>query len=676
MARPPFDKARLSRFVGRQLARYIDFVRRTSRVVTEPADLHGFAAGHQPFIAAFWHGQFLMIPALHPREIPVRIMVARHTDAETIGEALKTLNLELIRGAGAGTRRRDRGGAYALRAALRALAGGYSVPMTADVPPGPARRAGVGIVTLAKMSGCPIVPFAVATTRYVAFNTWSRMTLNLPFGTLAGIAGEPIHVAANADEEALEAARRAVEDGLNRVTARAYQLAGADPARATPTSQTDPTAPPAMPGFGLKAYRAATRLAAKAAPTILRVREQRGKEEAARRGERLGRASVPRPDGRLVWIHAASVGETNAILPLITALRTARPDARFLLTTGTVTSAKLAAQRLGPHAVHQYVPLDAPAFVARFLDHWKPDLAIFTESEIWPNLVLEGAARGIPLALVNASVSKTSYRRWRRNRGVAQPLFNRFAIVLAQNEKLARRLGELGARNVLAVGNIKIDAPPPPVNESELDRLTAALAGRPHLMAASTHHGEDEIAAAVHRRVAPKLKGFCTIIAPRHPERGASIAERLKAQGFSVSQRSLGALPAPGDDIYIADTIGELGTLYALSPVAFIGGSLVERGGQNPIEAIRHGAAVLTGPHWQNFKDTYRALLRHNGAMEVRSVDEFAVAALTLLRDEEELARIRAGANIALATLSGALQRTVDALLDYWPESEGLRRAS
>jgi 3-deoxy-D-manno-octulosonic-acid transferase len=676
MARLPFDKARLSRLVGRLLARYIAFVRQTSRVVTEPADLHAFAISRQPFIAAFWHGQFLMIPALHPRAVPVRIMVARHTDADTIGEALKTMNLELIRGAGAGARRKDRGGAYALRAALRALAEGYMVPMTADVPPGPARRAGMGIVTLAKMSGRPIVPFAAATTRYWAFNTWSRMTLNLPFGILAGIAGEPIHVPPDADGETLETARRAVEDELNRVTARAYQLAGADPARATPLHPADPAAPTAALGFGLEAYRVATRLAGPAAPWILRIREHRGKEDAARRAERLGYARAPRPEGRLIWMHAASVGETNAALPLISALRTARPGTRFLLTTGTVTSAQLAAQRLSPHDIHQYVPLDAPAFVRRFLDHWKPDFAIFTESEIWPNLILESAARGIPLALVNARMSGATYRRWKRRRGLAQPLFNRFAIVLAQTEKLAARLGELGARTVRAVGNIKIDAPPPPVDQAELERLRAALAGRPHLIAASTHAGEDEIIAAAHRRLARELQGFCTIIAPRHPERGIALAELLRAEGFSLTQRSLGALPQRNDDIYIADTIGELGTLYALSPVAFIGGSLVARGGQNPIEAIRHGAAVLTGPHWQNFKDTYVALLRHKGAMEVRSVDELAAAAHMLFRDQGELARIHAGANVALATLSGALQRTVDGLLDYMPASEGLRRAS
>lgn len=676
MPRLPFDRARLSRLVGRGLARYIDFVHRTSRVVTDPADLHVHAAGHRPFIAAFWHGQFLMIPALHPRAVPVRIMVARHADAEVIGEALKTLHLELIRGAGAGRRRKDRGGAHALRAALRALAEGYMVPMTADVPPGPARRAGVGIVTLAKLSTCPIVPFAAATTRYCAFNTWSRMTLNLPFGTLAGVAGEPIHVAADAGAEALETARRAVEDGLNRVTARAYELAGADPARATPPRHADPAVTPADPGFGLKAYRAATRLAAPAAPSLLRIREQRGKEDAGRRAERLGRAGAARPDGRLVWIHAASVGETTAILPLITALRARRPGVRFLLTTGTVTSAALAAQRLDAHDVHQYIPLDAPPFVRRFLDYWKPDLAILTESEIWPNLVLESSARGIPLALVNARLSKTSYRRWRRNRGLAQPLFNRFAVVLAQTEKLAHRLGELGARTVLAVGNIKIDAPPPPVNQAELARLKAALSGRPHLVAASTHHGEDAIVAAAHRRLARDLAGFCTIIAPRHPARGAAIAGLLQGEGLSVGRRSLGDLPERHADIYIADTIGELGTLYALSPVAFIGGSLVERGGQNPIEAIRHGAAVLTGPYWHNFRDTYQALLRHRGAIEVRAMEEFAGAALTLLRDEGELARIRVGANAALATLSGALQRTVDALLIYLPDSAELRRAS
>ena len=297
------------------------------------------------------------------------------------------------------------------------------------------------------------------------------MTINLPFSKLAYVVGEPISVAPDADEAALEAARAELDRSLNAVTARAYALVGADVKRVTPVSLNDPNAPPAEPDLRLKAYRTGMSLLRPVAPLILKLRERGGKEDPRRRGERFGRPGAARPEGVLAWIHAASVGETNCVLPVIDALSAARPDLSFLLTTGTVTSAGLAQRRLGARCLHQYVPLDAPEYADRFLDHWRPDLAVFTESEIWPSLILATSARHIPLALVNARLSHRSRRRWQRNSGMAQPLFNRFDVVLAQNDRLAVGFSLLGARNVIPVGNLKIDAPPPPVDRGELERL-------------------------------------------------------------------------------------------------------------------------------------------------------------------------------------------------------------
>jgi 3-deoxy-D-manno-octulosonic-acid transferase len=426
----------------------------------------------------------------------------------------------------------------------------------------------------------------------------------------------------------------------------------------------------------LKAYRTATSLARPVAPYLLSLRERRGKEDPARLQERLGHASIERPSGRVAWFHAASVGETNAVLPLISALAEERPSLSFLITTGTVTSAKFAAQRMGARTVHQYAPLDAPEFVRRFLDHWRPDLAVFAESEIWPNLILESSARDIPLALINARMTKRSFRRWRRNPGLARPLFSRFSVVLAQNEMLARRFSTLGAPSAVAAGNLKVDAPPLPVSDEEFARLQPALAGRSLLIAASTHDGEDQIVADAHNALRRSLPDLCTIIAPRHPERGGAIAEMLEGRGLNVARRSLGALPDKASDAYVADTIGELGMLYKLAPVAFIGGSLVDRGGQNPIEAVRQGAVVLTGPHWQNFSDAYRALISHRGAIVVHSAEELAGAAGQLLSNKAELGGMRSRASAALATISGALPRTLEALLRFLPAEQGLVRAS
>lgn len=679
MANSPSDKSRLTALTGRALARAIAFVHRTSTITTDRPDLMEFLAANHPLILACWHGQFMMLSVLRPPGVRVKAMVARHGDADLIGEAMHQLGVELIRGAGAGGRRKDRGGAAALRGALGALDEGSSVVMTADVPPGPARRAGAGIITIARMSGRPIVPAAAATSRFHALDTWSRMTINLPYSTLAFAAGPAIHVPRDLDEAGVEHYRSVVERELNAATERAYRLAGADISRATPRLPPGADRPVAEPGFGLKAYRGLTSALRPAASVILRIRERQGKEDALRLPERFGKASAARPEGRLLWLHAASVGEANAVLPLIEAVSARRPDARFLLTTGTVTSAGLVARRLGSKGIHQYVPLDVSEFASAFLAHWRPDLAVFTESEIWPNLIMETARRKIPLALVNARMSARSFRRWRKRRNVAEPLFGRFDLVLAQNEKLARWFQELGARSVVAAGNLKIDAPPPPIDLADLEALRRALAGRPVIVAASTHDGEELIIAGAHRRLTRTLPDLVTIIAPRHPERGTAVAEQLKAQGLTVQQRSLGRLPDANTDIYIADTIGELGTLYALAPIAFLGGSLIDHGGQNPIEAIRHGAAVLTGPSWGNFKDAYTALIRHGGAVEVKDAEMMATVLGRLMGNRSELERMQSGAEHALATLAGALERTAEALLSLLPDddtSTRIRRAS
>lgn len=677
MASFPIDKRRLNRFAGRLGGKFIRLVHRTSTVPPQPQVPAEQIKLHHPCIIAFWHGQFMLIPGFCPTDMPVANMVARHGDGELISAALEDFGMVTIRGSGAAGRAKDRGGARALREAVRALEAGYSVPMTADVPPGPARRVGTGIVKIAQLSGRPIVPVAAASSRYLPLDTWSRMTINLPGSRIGIIVGEPITVPADADETVVESARVAVQEELNRVTSRVYALVGADPRGATPHTALGPDDPPERSGLGLKSYRLLTRAAAPAMRLLLNYRKRQGKEDPARTEERLGQAGVPRPEGTLVWVHAASVGETNAILPVIDGLRARRPGLRFLLTTGTLTSASIAEQRLHPDDIHQFVPWDVPAYVRRFLDHWRPDIAILTESEIWPNTIIECHARGIPIALINARMSHRSFSRWRRRKGVSRPLFSRIRTVLAQNESLARRFRELGAREATPVGNLKIDAPKLPVDNAALEKLNGALAGRPVWIATSTHPGEDEAVIAAHREIAHTIPNVLTIIAPRHPERGEDIAGLTTAAGLKSVRRSTGALPKADTDIYVADTIGELGTLYAATPIAFIGGSLVPHGGQNPIEATRFDTAVLVGPSTTNFADAYRALLRRGGALQVTDAQTLARAVLQLFGDEMELVRIRTSATHAIDSLSGALDLTIDTLLDLIPDpDEGLRRAS
>ncbi|MGI9426332.1 MAG: 3-deoxy-D-manno-octulosonic acid transferase, partial [Hyphomicrobiaceae bacterium] len=478
-------------------------------------------------------------------------------------------------------------------------------------------------------------------------------------------------------DDGLEEMRQLMEDALTLATDQAYEKVGADVGAVTPHTALPHDAPPEAGGFKLAAYRTATRVGAATAPLVLRYRLKQGKEDLARSSERLGFASVDRPPGPLAWIHAASVGETNAILPLIDRLRARRPDIRFLVTTGTVTSARLAAERLSAQDIHQYAPWDAPHFVARFLDHWRPGLAVLTESEIWPNMIVDCHARDIPIAVVNGRMSDRSYWRWRRNKGLSHALFGRLRVVLAQSDQLRRRFLELGTRHALAVGNLKADAPKLPVDHNGLDALTASTEGRSLWLAASTHVGEDEIVLDVHKRLAVERPGLLTIIAPRHPDRGDAIVALARAADMTVSQRSNGELPDSETDIYVADTIGEMGLLYSLAPIAFIGGSLVTKGGQNPIEAVRFGTNIVTGPNRSNFVEAYRALLNHHGAIAVQTSDDLVAAVDLLLRDEVEQARLAKGADAALDSLTGALERTAEELLALLPsDDQGLQRAS
>ena len=648
--------------MGPLLAGYVRLVYRTSTVITEPVDFATRFEKVRPFIMGCWHGQFLCTAVFKPKDLRVAAMVARHHDAELIAAVQEQFGIELVRGAGAAHRKRDRGGAIALRRSIRALAEGATFFMTADVPPGPARKAGRGIVKLAQKSGRPVVPIAVATSRYKAFSNWSRFTVNLPFSKMALVMGEPIWVASDLDPKAFEERRQLIEDSLNAVTKRCYELVGAvDPMAAGAATS-------AKPGLLLSSYQRLTRVGPLLVPLILALRRRRGKEDPARMKERYGIAGVKRPKGRLVWIHAASVGETNAVLPLLRKLHDDHPWLNFLLTTGTTTSAALAGKRLPERAWHQYVPVDVPQFVDRFLDHWRPDLALFVESEIWPNLLLRSAGRNIPVILVNGRMSKPSFKKWHRYAKSAQPLFASFAMILAQNQRFALHYIRLGAENIKAVGNLKLDAPPPPYAPDELARLERLTDGRPVFLAASTHPGEEEQIIAAHHLIVQSRPDLLTIIVPRHPERGDAIAAMIASQrNLTIAQRSQGAQPDRACQIYLADTLGELGLFYRLADAAFIGGSLVPHGGQNPIEPVMSGVPLLAGPHHFNFADIYKILLNKGGGRPVASAAELAQQVLELFDDPAAAQAQVMRARSLVAEHGGALERTLAALEPFLP---------
>ncbi|MBN9508024.1 MAG: 3-deoxy-D-manno-octulosonic acid transferase [Alphaproteobacteria bacterium] len=409
-------------------------------------------------------------------------------------------------------------------------------------------------------------------------------------------------------------------------------------------------------------YAGAASLAEPGLRLLLARRARRGKEVAARLGERCGIDATPRPPGPLLWLHAASVGEAVSVLPVLEQLAAIAPSARVLFTTGTVTSAALLARRLpelglGERVLHRFAPLDVPRWAARFLDHWRPDAVAFVESEIWPNLLRACRRRRVPMVLLNARLSARAFARWRGVPGLARTLFGAFACVEAQSAADAARLSALGARAVRAPGNLKFAAPPLAVGAEELARLRTLLHGRPVWLAASTHLGEEAAVLAVHASLAATHPSLLTVIAPRHPERGPVIAAAIA--GPPVTRRALGEGP-PAAGVWIADTLGELGLLYAAIGIAFVGGSLVAHGGQNVLEPARLGCAVAVGPHVANFAEPVAALEAAGALTRVTDTESLAIWVDGLLRDPARRATM-AAAGQAAASRDAGLPRAVAA---------------
>ena len=388
-------------------------------------------------------------------------------------------------------------------------------------------------------------------------------------------------------------------------------------------------------------------------PLYLRRRIAKGKEIAERLPERQGHGAA-RPPGRLVWCHAASNGETLSLLPLLEALAKQDPALSFLVTTGTVTSARLLEQRLSPELAprtqHRFLPLDVPRWVARFLAGWRPDLAVIVESELWPNMLAAAEAERVPMALINARMSARSAKAWGWAPGFARGLLGRFGLILAQTEADAARFWALAGREVPCWGNLKYAAPPLPADAAELNRLSTAWAGRPVWLAASTHPGEDEIILSAHRLLAPAHPGLLTVIVPRHPPRGPDIAGL--AGDLPVARRGAGQEAGAGVAVYVADTLGELGLFYRLARVALIGGSLVPHGGQNPLEAARLGCPIITGPHHFNFSEIIARLSAAHGLVETPdgpSAAQALAAHVARLLADPAAGQAMAGAAEALA---------------------------
>ena len=422
-------------------------------------------------------------------------------------------------------------------------------------------------------------------------------------------------------------------------------------------------------GPAFAAWRIAAMLAEPAVRLLLRRRLRRGKELADRLGERRGLNASLRPDGRLIWLHAASVGETLSLLPLLEALCRLDPALTLLLTTATVSAQHLAAQRLAESGLdrrvrRRLVPLDVPRWVGRFLDHWRPDLAVLVESELWPNLIAGCVARDIALALVNARLSQRSARAWSRAGIAARPLFGAFDWITARSEEDASRLRALGAPAVEHDGDLKQAAAALPVDEAELARLRGMLVDRPVWLAASTHEGEEASVARLHRALASRHPGLLTVVAPRHPERGATVAALLD----DAPRRGDGQDPDPTHGFWICDTLGELGLLYRLIDSVLLGNSLPTvqppGGGHNPLEPARLGCAIAIGPLMQNFTADVGRLQAAGGLMVTD--DEAALERWLdrMLSDPQARGRMAVAARGPADASAGLAERLAQRLLE------------
>ncbi|WP_370675298.1 3-deoxy-D-manno-octulosonic acid transferase [Pleomorphomonas sp. PLEO] len=411
----------------------------------------------------------------------------------------------------------------------------------------------------------------------------------------------------------------------------------------------------------LSTWIALTRLAGPVGAVIVGVRRHRGKEDPARSAERLGHPSVTRPEGPLVWVHAVSVGEAMAAMPVID--RLIAEGKGVLVTTVTTTSAALVAHRLRPGLIHQFAPLDLAGPVDRFLAHWRPDLAVFVESEIWPVAIGRLADHGIPLVVANARLSPRSFRGWQRAAPAARAVFRRMSLVLAQTDDDGARFSGLGAPKVSTFGNIKFDAGLPDVGLADLDALKEGIGERPVVLAASTHPGEDEVVLTAFLKIKENRPETLLVIVPRHPVRGGDIALLSGAAGLATRRRTAGELPDATTEVYVADTLGELGAFFSLADVVLMAGTFIDGiGGHNLIEPARLGAAVISGPHFSNWLDIYHAFIDAGGLRIVHSSDELAEATLSLIDDPAlRIVQAKAGERVVSGS-AGAVAQTIEAI--------------
>ena len=393
--------------------------------------------------------------------------------------------------------------------------------------------------------------------------------------------------------------------------------------------------------FLVRLYSAGANLIAPIAYRRVRKKLMAQGIDAARCPERMGYATKSRTDGPLIWFHAASVGETLSILRLITHYGETHEDYSFLITSGTATSAQIVAKRLPARCQHQFAPLDSYKVLHRFLDHWKPSAAVFVESELWPQMLQQTKARGIPLALVNARISERSFGRWQKFLKIAQFVLGHFTLIHTQDNRTTAHLHKMGFDHAFTGQNLKSVSGPLPYDETEFAKLSVQLNHRPVWVASSTHPGEDEVMLQAHNEVLQSHENALLILVPRHPERATAIETLVTNVPFAYSRRSTGAGIGPKTQVYLADTLGETGLWYALSPITCLCGSFTPVGGHNPYEPAYAGSVVLHCPLYANFAQTYADFDAHDGAIVMADAVELAQNVNDLISNPQDLQNLQ-----------------------------------
>jgi len=416
-----------------------------------------------------------------------------------------------------------------------------------------------------------------------------------------------------------------------------------------------------MPGtFLLTTYLFVSDVCAPIGRMIARSRVQSGKEDPDRVNERFGIASQYRPKGQVIWLHAASVGESLSILALIKELRQLYPEATILLTTGTVSSARVLNAYLEEKIIHQYNPYDVGPWVRKFLVHWQPTVAILVESELWPSLMTETRKASIPLLLINGRFSSKSIKFWQKHSGTAHTLLNKIDYITVQTQNTLNELVNLGysQSQIEVIDTLKQSAAPLPYSQSDLRTIQSLLKDKIVWIAASTHLGEDELILEVFRSLLQKFPQLFLVIVPRHPERGVSVLERVIQFGFKAKLRSQSNLPSQDETIFVSDTLGELGIWYRLGQFAFIGGSLVSVGGHNPYEPALLGCPIIHGPHTFNFVGAYQRLMANKGSLLVEDTDQLEKAIEVVIAESCQ-EKLRTNAQKIVQADENSVQRTV-----------------